>query len=196
MLFWLLLIVSGMFAWLGVKKGFYAMFATLFCLMFAVYIGVLATPRIVGLSEGLERDTYYAAGCLFGMTLLIFILLWAVAFFYFLRDRDDYFPKMIEQVGGGLFGFLFGYILTSLLMVMISIMPFSRNESLPGFCRREAVLRFSVPAVVKTCNFIAGYSLECFYGDSEKAVEFFLTLGDEPHAVPTAPVSPINRGRL
>lgn len=198
MMFWILLLVSGVFAWVGVRKGFYMMFTMLFCLMFAVYIGVLATPRIVHLSEGMERDAYYAAACLFGMTLLVFILLWMVAFFYFLRDRDEYFPKMIERIGGGAFGFLFGYILTSLVMVLIYIMPFSRNESLPAFFRRDAVIRFSVPAVIKTCNFIAEYSLECFDGDSEKAVEFLLAIGDAPKipATPAAPSPALNRGRL
>jgi len=197
MLFWLLLIISGLFTWLGVKKGFYVMFATLFCLMFAVYVGVLATPRIISLSEGMEHDAYYAAACLLGMTLLTFILLWSVAFFYFLRDCDEYFPKMLERIGGGVSGFLFGYILTSLLMVLICVMPFSRNEGLPRFCRRDAALRFSVPAVVKTCNFIAEYSLECFDGDSEKAIEFLLAIDDEPEPAPTSAPAPVfNRGRL
>ena len=182
MVFWLFIIVGGLFAWLGVKKGFYVMFSTLFCLMFAVYIGILATPRIVHLSEGLENDGYYAAGCLFGLTLIIFILLWVVAYFYFLRNRDEYFPKMVDQIGGGIFGFLFGYILISLLMMMLCVMPFSRNENVPGFLRRDTLLRLSVPPVVKTCNFIAEYSLECFFGDSEKAVKFFLALEDDPEA--------------
>jgi uncharacterized membrane protein required for colicin V production len=196
MLFWILLIISGLFAWLGVKKGFYAMFATLFCLMFAIYIGVLASPRIIRLSEGLENDSYYAAGCVFGTTLLVFLLLWIVAYFYFLRDCDDYFPKMFERIGGGVCGFLFGYILTSLVMLLVCIMPFSRNEGLPGFLQREAVSRFSVPAVVKTCNFIAEYSLECFDGDAEGTVEFLLSLDDKPEQAAPPAALPGNRLRL
>jgi uncharacterized membrane protein required for colicin V production len=137
MLFWVLLIVSGLFAWLGVKKGLYAMFATLFCLMFSVYIGVLAAPRIIRLSHGLEQDPYYAAGCVFGMGLVIFILLWSIAYFFFIRDGEEYFPKMFERIGGGVCGFLFGYILTSLLMLLLCIMPFSRSEKLPVFCSRD-----------------------------------------------------------
>ena len=195
MLFWLLLSVSGLFAWMGAKKGFYAMFATLFCLMFSVYIGVLAAPRIIRLSQGLEKDPYYAAGCVFGMSLLVFILLWTIAYFYFLRDSDDYFPKMLERIGGGVCGFFFGYIMTSLILLLLCIMPFSRHEGVPGFCSREAVVRFSVPAVVKACNFIGEYSLECFDGNAEGTVEFLLSLEDKPEQAPTA-VPPVNRLRL
>jgi hypothetical protein len=35
-----------------------------------------------------------------------------------------------------------------------------------------------VPGVRKACNFLAGYSLECFFGDTEKAVDELLRLGE------------------
>jgi uncharacterized membrane protein required for colicin V production len=195
MLFWVLLIVSGLFAWLGVKKGLYAMFATLFCLMFSVYIGVLAAPRIIRLSHGLEQDPYYAAGCVFGMGLVIFILLWSIAYFFFIRDGEEYFPKMFERIGGGVCGFLFGYILTSLLMLLLCIMPFSRSEKLPVFCSRDEGMRFSVPAVVKTCNFIAGYSLECFDGDAESIIDYLLSFESKPEPS-TPPARTIDSMRM
>lgn len=194
MLFWVLLIVGGLFACLGVKKGFYAMFATLFCLMFSVYIGVLAAPRIMRLSHDFEQDPYYAAGCVFGMFLVIFILLWAIAWFYFLRDGEDYFPKMLDRIGGGVCGFLFGYILSSLVLLMVCIMPFSRDDAMPALCNRDSAMRFSVPAVVKTCNFVAAYSLECFDGDAESIVDFLLSLeGRSGQAIQSPPVINLNR---
>lgn len=176
MIFWLFILVGGLCSWLGVSKGFYAMFATLFCLMFAVYIGVLAAPKIMAMSEGLEKDPGYAAGCVFGMTLLIFGLLWSVARFYFLRDTDDYFPKLFDRIGGGTLGFLFGYLLVGVAVLLICIMPFSQGDSLPAFLGRESMMRFAVPAVVRACNFVAFYSLECFYGDVENTVAFLLSL--------------------
>lgn len=195
MLFWLLMIVGALFAWLGAKKGLYAMFATLFCLMFSVYIGVLAAPGIIELSHGLEQDPYYAAGSVFGMAVAVFILLWMIAYYFFLRGSEEYFPLMLERIGGGVCGFLFGYILTALLMLLFCIMPFSRNEKIPGFCNRDAVMRFSVPAVVKTCNFIGECSLECFDGNAEKIVDMLLSL--EPQTDPLAPSPPpAERGRL
>jgi uncharacterized membrane protein required for colicin V production len=188
MLFWSLLIIGGLFAWLGIKKGLYAMFATLFCLMFSVYIAVLAAPRIMRLSHGLEKDPNYAAGCVFGMFLVMFILLWSIAWFFFLRDGEDYFPAMPDRIGGGVCGFLFGYILTSLILLTVCIMPFSRDEKIPGVCNRQAAMRFSVPAVVKTCNFIAEYSLECFDGNAESIVDFLMSLdGRSAHTTDPAP---------
>ena len=197
MLFWLLLIVSGAFAWLGVKKGLYKMFATMFCLMFAVYIGVLAAPRIIRLSHGLEQDPYYAAGCVFGISASVFILLWMIAWFFFLRDGEDFFPPMLERIGGGVCGFLFGYILTGMMMLLICIMPFSRTDRLPVFCGRDAMIRFSVPPVVKACNFIGEYSLECFDGNAESIVDFLLSM--EPKTKPqpdTDMPSRLNAGQM
>ncbi len=194
MVLWVLIGVGVLLGWLGVKKGLYAMFATLFCLMFSVYIGVLATPKIVRISHGLEQSPYYAAGCVFGMTLLVFLFLWLTAYYYFLRDDLDYFPPLIDRLGGGICGFLFGYILTGMLFLLVCIMPFSRNKGLPEFCRYDTLSRYSVPAVVKTCNFIADYSLECFYGDSEKCIEILLSLSDEPSRTDAGVVPSVQQG--
>ncbi len=176
MIFWLFILVGGLFAWLGTRKGLYAMLASLFCLMFAIYIGVLAAPKIMAVSEGLEKDPGYAAGCVFGMTLLIFVVLWTVAWFYFLRDIDDYFPKLLDRVGGGTLGFLFGYFLTGVVLLVICLTPFSHGDNLPAFIGRQAMARFAEPAVARACNFVAFYSLECFYGDVEKTLAFLLSL--------------------
>lgn len=180
MIFWLFILIGGLCAWLGVRKGFYAMFATLFCLMFAVYIGVLAAPKIMAMSEGLEKDPGYAAGCVFGMTLLIFGLLWSVAWFYFLRDIDDYFPKLFDRIGGGALGFLFGYVLVGLCLLLVCILPFSQGDNLPALISRDSMIRLSVPAVAKACNFVAFYSLECFYGNVENTLMFLLSLAETP----------------
>lgn len=169
-----ILMVGLVFAWIGIQKGLYAMIATLFCLMFAVYIGVLASPKIIQLSHGAQQGPWYAAGCVLGTTLVVFVLLWIIAFFYFLYKREDYFSERVDKIGGGVCGFFFGYILGGLLLLLACMTPAMEYEHLPQFCRRDTAMRYAVPPVTASCNFIAKYSLECFYGDTEKAVDFLL----------------------
>ena len=111
---------------------------------------------------------------------LIFGLLQMFAWFYFLRHRDDYFPKILDRVGGFLVGGVCGYILSTLLILILCIMPYSVQGKVDWLCSRDKMQALSVPGVRKTCNFLAWYSLECFDGNAERAIEELLHITDPP----------------
>ncbi len=171
MIFWICLIAGLGFAWLGVKKGFYVWVATLFSAMAAIYIGVLSTPVILKMSPEYSQSGYYAAATMFAMAMAVFVILQLFGYFYLLRDAEEYFPKLIDQVGGALCGFLFSYFLIGFILYLLAIMPFSRTD-IPSFLpQRDSMLKFSSPAIIRACNFIGAYSLECFDGEPEAVVE-------------------------
>jgi hypothetical protein len=179
MLFWLIIFISLGFAFLGFKKGFFVMFATLFNLMFSVFISVLSTPLVLKMSPGFERHGYYAAGSLILLFILIFGLLQTFAWFYFLRSRDEYFPMIFDKVGAVILGFLCGYVICAVLVMMVCIMPITVEGKMNWFCPREKMKGLSRPGIVRVCDFLAGYSLECFDGDSEDSIDHLLEL-DKP----------------
>lgn len=179
MLFWIIILISLGFAYLGFKKGFFVMFATLFNLMFAVFISVLSTPLVLRMSPGFERHGYYAAGSLILLFILIFGLLQTFAWFYFLRSRDEYFPMLFDKVGAVILGFLCGYVICAVLVMMICILPCSVKGKMNWLCPRDKMKSLSRPGVIRVCNFLAEYSLECFDGDSEESVDHLLEL-DKP----------------
>lgn len=174
----LLIIVCFGFALLGLKKGLYVMFATLFNLLFAIFISILSTRTLLSLSPEFERNGYYAALIVFLLFCLVFGLLQMFAWFYFLRIREDYFPKMLDRVAGFFVGGVCGYILFSLLVLILFIMPFSVEGKMNWLCTREQMMERSKPVVLKACNFLAWYSLECFDGETEEEVKELLQLSE------------------
>ena len=107
MFLWLTIIISVLFAYLGYRKGFFVMFATLFNLMFAIFVAVLSTPKLLSFSPGYESSGYYAAASVFLLFLLVFGVLEFFACFYFLRDSEGCFPILFDKIGAVIFGFFF-----------------------------------------------------------------------------------------
>lgn len=178
MLLWLIILISLGFAWMGFKKGAYVMFATLFNFMFAIFISVLSTPVVLILSPGFERHGYYAAGAIVVMFLLVFALLQTFAWYFFLRDREEYFPVLFDRVFSVLLGFLCGYVLCSVLILAVCVTPFSEKIKVDWLCTRDSMQKLAVPGVRYVCNFLAEYSLECFNGESEEVVDFLMTINE------------------
>ncbi|MEN6307050.1 MAG: CvpA family protein [Anaerohalosphaeraceae bacterium] len=190
MIFWICLIIGGLFAWLGLKKGLYCMVAALFNLMVGIYVSVLAAPVILSMSPEYSDSGYYAAITIFVLTAFIFAALQTFAWFYFLRDAEDYFPKLIDQLAGIAGGFFLGYFVAGWVFLLMTIMPFSRG-SIPFFLpQREKMQSFASASVVKVCNFIGEYSLECFDGEPEAAVNYLVNLPEnaKPSGVPAKPL--------
>ncbi|MCE5186525.1 MAG: CvpA family protein [Planctomycetaceae bacterium] len=177
MIVWFVILLSLAAAFLGLKKGFLFMFATLFTMMFAIFIAVLSTPMMLSMSPGLETSGYYAGGCMLVIFLLIFLVLEGFGWFFFLRDREDYFPKLLEKIGGATVGFFCGYGLACTLLLGLCIMPCSRGQ-IDWLCTRDNLQKISTPGVFRICNFLGWYSLECFDGNVERAVGQLLGLND------------------
>jgi hypothetical protein len=115
MLFWLCLMIGCLFGWLCFKKGLFVAVTMLFNLMIGVYIGVMAAPRILNMNPEYGQSSYYAAGTIFFLAIIIFAVLQLIAWFYLLNDTLDYFPRLIDHLGGAFCGFLFGYFLLGLI---------------------------------------------------------------------------------
>ena len=178
MLAWLIIIVSLIFAFVGFKKGFYVMFATLFNLMFAIFISVLSTRFLLKCSPGFEHSGYYAAGSILLMFALIFGLLQTFSWIFFFRHREDYFPVLFDKVGSIILGFLCGYVLCALLILAFCITPCSIEGKVDWLCARDKMRTLSRPGIIKTCDFLGWYSLQCFIGDSEREIDSLLMLDE------------------
>lgn len=179
MFLWITIIISALCGYLGYRKGFFVMFATLFNLMFATFVAVLSTPKLLSFSPGYESSGYYAAASVFLLFFLIFGVLQFFACFYFLRDCEGCFPLLLDKIGAVIFGFLSGYIICCLMMLAFCIMPCSTSNNVEKFCVRQNLEKLSVPGIRKVCNFLGWYSLHCFEGNSEESINHLLTLGEE-----------------
>lgn len=196
MIVWILILICLAAVYLGFRRGFFFMFATLFHMMFALFIAVLSAPRMIAMSPGYESNGYYAGACVLGLFLLLFIVLEGFGWFFFLRDREELFPVMLEKAGGVVFGFLCGYVFASTVLISLCIMPCSRGK-MDWLCTRENLQKLCTPGVFRACNFLGWYSLECFDGDVERAVDSLLSLNDprEEEVIPVLLPEELTAGR-
>jgi hypothetical protein len=187
MLFWLSLIIGCLFGWLGFKKGLFVAVTMLFNLMIGIYIGVMATPRILNMNPEYGQSGYYAAGTLFFLAIIIFAVLQLIAWFYLFNDMLEYFPKLIDQLGGAFCGFLFGYFLLGLITLSICVSPISKGK-IPGYLpQRDKMTQFAGTPVINICNFIGWYSLEYFDGQPEVVLQSLLAVAPDQAPAPVKP---------
>jgi len=177
MLFWIYLILCGLAAYVGVRKGLYVLLGTLFNLLVAVYVSVLAGPLVISLNPELGESGYSAAACVFGMGAAIFCVLQLIAYCFFFRNSEEIFPNLLDKIGGGALGFAFGAAALSFLLMLVCMMPFSRTGWFSSICPRDRAAACAGSIVVKSCHFIAEYSLECFEQEPQEAVELLLETG-------------------
>jgi hypothetical protein len=202
MLFWLCLIIGCLFAWLGFKKELFVMITMLFNLMIGIYVGVLATPKILNMNPEYGQSGYYAAGTVFFLAIIIFAVLQLIALLYLFRDVLEYFPKLIEQIGGAFCGFLFGYFLLGLATISICIMPFSKGPIPSYLPQRDKMVQFGSSPVVGICNFVGAYSMEYFEGQPgapdvpDVVLDALLSTTAEKPVVPNKPKKDITEEHL
>ena len=70
-----LMIVCLVFAFVGLKKGLYVIFTTLFNILFAVFISILSIMKILSYDPQYERSAYFASVGVLLLFCLIFGLL-------------------------------------------------------------------------------------------------------------------------
>ena len=85
---------------------------------------------------------------------------------------------LLDKVGSIILGFLCGYVLCVLLILVFCVTPCSAQGKADWLCPRKKMQKLAVPGVAKVCNFLGDYSLHCFDGDSEKEIDYLLTLDE------------------
>lgn len=188
-LFWLIVIIGGLFAFLGLKKGVYTMYTVVFNLGIAIYVSVLSTPLVVSTTPNLEMG-YYAAFSLSLMTLFLFALLQGFAWYFFLRGSDVLFPDLFDKIGGAALGFVTGYAVLAVLALTYCMMPISRQDTMKGFLPVSSLDQFSSNTMNKLCNTAAFWSLECLDGAAEETTEYLISLSHPKDERPTVPATP------
>jgi hypothetical protein len=196
MLFWLCLIIGCLFGWLCFKKGLFVAITMLFNLMIGVYISVLAAPRILNMNPEYGQSGYYAATTMFALAMVIFAVLQLIAWFYLLNDTLEYFPKLIDQIGGAFCGFLFGYFLLGLVTLSICVMPFSKGKIPFYLPQRDKMIQFARKPVIRICNFIGCYSLEYFDGQPDVIVDVLLLVTPDEKPAPVTPKKKLEEEHL
>ena len=160
MTFWLAVSVGIITAFIGVKKGFYTLWALLFNILIAIYLGILLTPSVIGWVPDLTDSGYHQAACVAGIAVIVFAVLQTISMLCVTEDFQPALPELVGRIGAPLLGFLAGYLVTCFLVFVICIMPFAKHPVAKNFLGEEKPAPTALASVEKACNFVGIISLQ------------------------------------
>lgn len=126
MVFWIGILVCGVFVWLAVKMGFYETWAMLFNIVISIYLAVFLRPMITDIS-GLADVPYSNALTIIGIAIVSFLILCGISYICFTGQFKVSFPRILDVFGAAFLGFLAGFLVWSFVALLICIMPISQN---------------------------------------------------------------------
>ena len=128
MVFWLSVLVGGLFVWLAVRVGFFEMWTLLFNIVVSIYMAVFLTPVVLVLIPAAGDPSYGIALTLVVTALGPFLVLSGVSYVFLTGQFKVSFPKAFEILFAGSLGFLAGFLVSSFMSLTLTVTPISRNS--------------------------------------------------------------------
>jgi len=132
MIFFLAVLIGGLFAWIAVQIGFFATWIMFFNILLGVYGAVFLTPVIV---SAIPPSAIEMFGFGHGIILLVVAIAssltaYGLSYACLSGQLQVEYPKVFDNVGAGLLGFLTGFLVSSFFTFAIALTPISQIESL------------------------------------------------------------------
>lgn len=164
------LVAAAIFGIWGYHKRLYPMWAFLFNVLVAAYLGLFLTPAILKIEAAGELvgrlGTYANAAVLLAVFGLYLALSQFLSFYYLTNTYCVSFPRFVDDFGGALLGFAGGYITANILLFALAISPLNAHPLTQKFIPDN-----DGRAVKKACRYISSFSLQGTNGDIAKAIE-------------------------
>jgi len=127
-MFWIGIILGLAVAGLMAKKGLYETWTLLFNLIIAVYLALTLGPVLRQLLSIQRRggDVFV----MLGTAVICLTVLYGISYVIFLSQFRVTFPKILDVAGGGLLGFLAGFLVWSFVAFLISVSPLGGSRIL------------------------------------------------------------------
>ncbi|MBA7601934.1 hypothetical protein ES703_09019 [subsurface metagenome] len=126
MVFWVGILVGGLFAYFAIKKGFYEMWALGFNIIISIYLAVLLGPVVADIIPT-GAAAYDKAVTMLATAAACFLILCGISYTLITGQFSISFPKIVDVVGAGLFGFLIGFLVWSFVSLLIMTTPITKN---------------------------------------------------------------------
>jgi uncharacterized membrane protein required for colicin V production len=194
MVFWIGILIACLFAWLAVKMGFYETWVLLFNLVIAVYLAVFLGPVLANIFP-ICRDTMYNnLLCIIAAAVGGFLVLHGIAYYLFTSQYSVPFPKAIDSLVAGLFGFLIGFLVWTFVSLLICISPIAQNTFVSEFNFVDGFKQKGAPYVGWWCDRVNSIvASEDSDATSEQIISTLLkNAGPKTPAEPNQPDNPNN----
>ena len=142
MVFWVGILVGGLFIWIAVKIGFYETWAMLFNAVISIYVAIFLTPTILDVVPEAQNMPCCNALALSVLAIGSYLILYGITYIFLTGQFKVSFPKVFDILIAGLLGFLAGFLLLSFIALIITTTPISENR----FVRQLGINRNSQQA--------------------------------------------------
>lgn len=173
MSFWPAVIGGLIFAYIGLRIGFYMVWQSLFNLSVSMYVGIMFTPWLIDHLPEMELSGYGYALSVILLAGLLFLILQSITACYLTGISETRFPGLFETVVTGILGFVLGYILVGFLIVVLYLLPVSHSTPAQQYVFRSRP-NAALKAAVKTCHFVGAVSLQYHDDTVEKTMDWLV----------------------
>ena len=154
MVFWIGILIGCLFAWLAVKMGFYETWVLLFNIVIAVFLAVFLGPVIANIVPVARESAYNNALCMIIPAVGAFVILHGISYTLFTGQYSVPFPKTIDTLVAGFFGFLTGLLVWFFLSLLISITPVSQHTFVSEFDFAGGFKERGMPYISWWCDIV------------------------------------------
>lgn len=154
MVFWVGILAGGFFVWFAVKIGFYETWTMLFNIVISIYAAVFLTPVIIENVPAASDTSYGTALTLAAIAAGVFLILYGISYTFLTSQFSVSFPKIFDNLGAGVLGFLSGLLIWSFLVLLISTMPIAQNSFVRDIGFGPKIEQTSGPYISWWCNLV------------------------------------------
>jgi len=151
MVFWISILVSGLFACFAIKKGFYEMWTLGFNIIISVYLAVLLGPVVSGIIPT-GTAGYSKTLTVLATAVACFLILHGISYTFITGQFIIPFPRIVDLVGAGLLGFLAGFLVWSFASLLIMTTPITKNTFVKEIGFDTEVQQTNISYVSWWCN--------------------------------------------
>lgn len=154
MVFWMSILVGGVFIWLAVRIGFFEMWTMLFNIVISIYVAIFLTPVLVKVVPA-AGDTAYGIALTLAVTAVgMFLILFAISYIFITGQFSVAFPKVFDILFAGILGFLAGALIFSFLALIVTATPISQNPVMSKIGFNTQSQRSNIEYISRWCDLI------------------------------------------
>lgn len=200
MVFWVGILVGAFFVWVAVGRGFYDTWTMLFNVVISVYTAVYLTPVIVDIIPAAGETVYGNALTLAAVAAAVFVILYVISLTFLTGQFKVAFPKIFDNLGAGILGFLGGLLIWSFAVLLISATPIGKNDFARSIGLGSEVGQTSNPYLCWWCDLINTAAASDDTRSAQKAVTWLLDQAQDKTLEKTDPnespaAAPLNQSQ-
>lgn len=154
MVFWTGILVGGLFVWLAVKMGFYETWTLLFNCVISVYVALLLTPVVVDKVPAAGETAYGNALTLLALAVAAFLILCGASYTLITSRFNVSLPKIFDNLGAGLLGFLAGLLIWSFAALLVSATPLAQKGIVRDIGFGPKIEQSNAPYIYWWCDLV------------------------------------------